>query len=255
MVPPGPGVFLVRVRNVDEQHRYTQVRPDPAELARAGLDRFLLGGVNAYRLIEPSADAKAFTCDITVDPGLKRTGTVLDPESKPLTGALVRELAAAWPNGPALKTAQFTVAGLAPREVRQLLFVHVKRKLVGQCVVRGDEKGVVTVRLEPWATLTGWILDEDGRPATGARINLGFIHSTFFVPVTWWVSPQGEVVKTDRHGRFRAEALVAGMKMHMSVSSDRMVFLPLAGTPDGQKELTVRPGETRDLGDLKVKGQ
>jgi hypothetical protein len=253
MVPPGPGVFLVIVRAPGDNNPYTQVRLDPAEQARTGLDEFLLHGVNAYRVIDVPADAKSLTCDIPVDPGRSVRGTVLGPDGKPLTGTLVKGLTAIWPTPTALKNATFTAVALDPQEPRQLLFVHLQRKLVGQLVVRGDEKGDVTVQLEPWATLTGRVLDEDGRPLAGVRIHLGFPHSTFFLPVTWWVPPQGEEVKTDRDGRFRAEGLTPGMKFRMSAASDRKLFLPLAGTPDGMRVLSVRAGETKDLGDLKVK--
>ncbi len=248
MVPPGPGVFLVTVRPVNDEYRYTQVRLDPADKAKAGLDEFLLHGVNAYRVIDVPADAKSMTCDIQVDPGRSLTGTVLGPDGKPLTGAMVKGLTAVWPKPTTLKAATFTVLALEPREPRQLMFVHLKRKLAGKLTVRGDEKGVVTVQLEPWATLTGRILDEDGQPLAGVRIQLGFPHSTFFLPVTWWVPPQGEEVKTDRDGRFHAEGLTPGMKVRLSASTDKKYF-QLAGTT----ELSVRAGETKDLGELKVK--
>jgi hypothetical protein len=253
MVPPGAGVFLVMVRAADDENPYTQVRLDPAERAKTGLDEFMLHGVNGYRVIHVHADAKSLTCDIQVDPGRRLTGTVLGPDGKPLAGAMVKGLTAIWPTATPLKTAEFTVVALDPREPRQLMFVHLKRKLAGKLVVRGDEKGDVTVRLKPWGTLTGRVLDEDGKPMAGVGIQLGFPHSMFFLPVTWWASPQGEVIKTDRNGRFRAEGLTPGMKVRLSASSARKLFLPLAGTPDGMRELSVRSGETRDLGDLKIR--
>jgi Carboxypeptidase regulatory-like domain len=138
---------------------------------------------------------------------------------------------------------------LGPREPRQLLFVHRERKLAGQLVVRGDEKGDVTVRLAPWGALTGRVLDADGQPLAGVRIQLSFLHPTFFQPVTWWVEPQGEEVRTDRDGRFRAEGLTPGLKFRLSAAGDN-TFLRLAGTPDGMRALSVGAGQTKDLGDL-----
>ncbi len=43
------------------------------------------------------------------------------------------------------------------------------------------------------------------------------------------------------------------MKFRMSASSDRQMFLPLAGTPDGQLEISVRSGEAKDLGEVQLK--
>jgi hypothetical protein len=253
MVPPGPGVFLVTARPSGDENAYPQARLDPAEKSRAGLDEFRLFGVNAYRVVDVPADAKSLTCDIQIDPGRSVTGTVLGPDGKPLSGCLVIGLTAVQPKSTALKTAAFTVVGLDAQEPRQLLFVHLKQKLAGMRVVRPDEKADVTVQLEPWATLKGRIVDEDGRPLAGARIQMGFIHPIFFLPVTWWIPPQGEEVKTDREGRFQAEGLTPGMTFRLSLSTDKQLFVPLVGTPDGMRVLSLRPGETKDLGDLTVK--
>jgi RNA polymerase sigma factor (sigma-70 family) len=253
MVPPGPGVFLVIVRAADDDNPYTQVRLDPAERVKTGLDDFLVHGVNAYRVIDVPADARSMAYDIQVDPGRRVTGSVLGPDGKPLAGALVKGLTAVWPQPRALKSATFTAVALDPHERRQLLFVHLQRKLAGHLVLRGDEKDGVRVRLETWGALTGRILDEDGRPLAGVRIQLSFLHSTFsLLPVTWWVPPLGEQVQTDRDGRFRAAGMTPGMSIHLSVATDRK-FLPLAGTPDGMRTLSVRPGETKDLGDLQAR--
>jgi hypothetical protein len=252
MVPPGPGVFLVMVRSGAGDSSYRQVRPDPAEVAKVGIDRFLLHGVNAYHLMDVPADAKSLTCDVQVDPGRSVSGTVLGPDGKPLAGAMVKGLTAIFPRPVALKTAAFTALALDPGESRQLLFVHRKQKLAGKLVLRGDEKEV-KVQLEPWGTLTGRILDQDGQPVAGAEIQMGNVDSAFFYPMLWWVHPLGETVRTDREGRFRAEGLTPDMKFRLYVSSDRMMSLPIADTAEGWKELSVRAGETKDLGEVRVK--
>jgi hypothetical protein len=146
------------------------------------------------------------------------------------------------------------VVSLDPSESRELLFVEPKRKLAGKLVVRGDDKGDLTVRLEPWAEVTGRILDEDGQPMAGVRIQLSFFDPTFFRPVTWWVSQMGEEIKTDGQGRFRAEGITPGAKFRLHASS-KTNFLTLSGGAEGTDNLSARPGETKDLGDLKAKAQ
>jgi RNA polymerase sigma factor (sigma-70 family) len=251
MVPPGPGLLRVMVRGADGVNRYRTARLAPADLAKAGLNEMFIYE-NAIRLIDVPEGAKSQTYDLQVDPGRSVTGTVLGPDGKPLTGAMVKGLTAVWPAPTALKTATFTAVALGPPEARQLQFVHRERKLAGQLVVRGDEKGEVTVRLAPWGALTGRVLDEDGRPLAGVRIHLGFLLPRFFQPVTWWVEPQGEVVTTDRDGRFRAEGITPGLKFRLSAARDDK-FLPLAGAPDGQRVLSVGAGQTTDLGDVRTK--
>ncbi len=251
MVPPGPGLLRVMVRGADGVNGYRPARLSPADQAKAGVDP-MFTYENALRLIDVPEGAKSQTYDLQVDPGLSVTGTVLGPDGKPLTGALVKGLTPVLPGPTALKTATFTAVALGPPEQRQLLFVHRERKLAGQLVVRGDEKGEVSARLAPWGALTGRILDEDGRPLAGVRISLGFLHPTFFQPVTWWAEPQGEEVLTDRDGRFRAEGITPGLKFRLSAAR-RDKFLTLAGTPDGMRVLSVGPGETKDMGDVQAK--
>jgi RNA polymerase sigma factor (sigma-70 family) len=253
MVPPGTGVFLVTVRGSNEENQYTQARLDPADKAKSGLDEFFsLSYVNAYRVIEVPADTKSVTCDIQVEPGRSLTGTVIGPDGKPLTGAIVKGLTALWPKPTTLKSATFTVVALDSRESRELLFVHPERKLVGKLLVRGDDKGDLTARLEPWATVTGRILDDDGQPMAGVRISLSFRHPAFFLPVTWWVSQQGQEVKTDNEGRFHAEGITPGMTFRLNAST-KTNFLTLGGGAERVDELSARAGETKDLGDLKAK--
>ena len=140
-----------------------------------------------------------------------------------------------------LKTATFTAVALDPREPRQLLFVHLQKKLAGQLVIRGDEQATVTVRLEPCATVTGRMLDQNNQPVAGVPVRLVFHGSHSFQPLLWWKLPRGVEVKTDREGRFRAEGVTPGMKSRLIVS------------PDSVQELLLQPGETKDLGNLKVK--
>ena len=70
--------------------------------------------------------------------------------------------------------------------------------------------------------------------------------------MTWWVQPQGEEVRTDRDGRFRAEGLTPGLKFRLSAEHENK-FLPLAGTSDGMRVLSADAGQTRELGDLTAK--
>jgi RNA polymerase sigma factor (sigma-70 family) len=252
MVPPGPGVFLVTVRGTGDENAYTQAQLDPADRDKAGLSPFLLQGVNAYRLADVPADGKPPTFEVQVDPGLSVTGKVLQPDGKPLRGAMMLGRTAGWFTPTSLEEAAFTVVALGKHEDRELVFVHLKRKLAGRLVLHGDEKKDVTVQLGPWATVTGRVRNEDGKPMANVRIHLGYTRSFFFIPTTWW-APQPAFFQTDRDGRFRAEGLVPGMKALLSASTDKKMFLPLAGTPDGQRQLSFKAGEVQDLGDLTVR--
>src|SRR5947209_1887205 len=50
---------------------------------------------------------------------------------------------------------------------RRVILTHDGRKLAGSVYLKGDEVGPLTVRLQPSGTVTGRIVDEEGRPRGG----------------------------------------------------------------------------------------
>ena len=50
---------------------------------------------------------------------------------------------------------------------RRVTITHAARKLVGFVYLKGDEAGPLTVKLQPWGTITGRIIDDEGQPARG----------------------------------------------------------------------------------------
>jgi hypothetical protein len=180
--------------------------------------------------INPGPDDESITCDFVVVPYRTLMGTVLGPDGKPLAGAHRR----GWDT---LAGSDFTVQGLPPNKLPEpweIDFVHEGKKLAGFVTVHGDEKGPLQVRLQPWGTLTGRVVTPEGEPLTGVRISCGYAGDDF----------------PDKQGRFRIEGLTPGLKYHVSVDKEGRALNILGGEP---KNLTVKPGETKDVGDLKVK--
>src|SRR5262249_62062237 len=97
-------------------------------------------------------------------PGRAAPGGVRGRAAQPLAGAITNGLAGQrhWHREP-LKTAEFTVNALQPGQPRRLLFLHEPKRLAGSVVVRGDEQGPLTVKLEPWGTLTGKLVPAEGK--------------------------------------------------------------------------------------------
>ncbi len=260
VLPPGPGVLFAVAQTSRDANRYTQARLNPADQDKAYKDSpteaFLaaggiietLYGTNAYRLLNLAADAKTVTCDLELDPGRTRTGTVLGPDGQPLAGAVVLGLTAVWPKPVPLKDASFTAVALDPNSPRDLLFVHVGRRLAGHLTLRGDEKGVSVVKLEPWGTLVGRVVDADGRPFAEVRMQVTY---PGYIPAAW-MERQSEEVRTDRAGRFRVERLIPGMKLSLGASAGTR-FLLLGDAPNGLMPVSVTAGEVKNLGDLRAK--
>jgi hypothetical protein len=196
-----------------------------------------------HRLLEidPGKDIQTLTCPLEVDPGRTLDGTIVEPGGKPLAGARICGLRSYsyWDHEP-LRTAEFTVHALTPDQPRNLLVMHESKHLAGSLVVRGDEKGTVTIKLQPWGTLTGRFVRPDGRPYTKGELSF----DTRLRGADVFVDPHPlHDIPREKTGRFRVEGLVPGWKYG----------LRLLGGGNVEKEVTVAAGETRDLGEITVK--
>jgi hypothetical protein len=210
------------------------------------------GGMNqsefaAIVLVNPSANSGPLNLAATVVRDRPRQLTVVDPEGKPVIG--VRTQRDPYNMGAPLRSATFPLVGLHPDRLEPILFVHDSRKLVGFLMARGDGDTPYTVRLEPWGTITGRLLDERGQPLAGAHFAC-YCERAFPPADDPWhgqirIYPQSS--QTDEHGRFTVEPVVPGLGCTVVVNR--------IGMPAGQiafKDVKVVSGRTRDLGDIQL---
>ena len=132
--------------------------------------------------IKPAEGAESLTCDLVLDPGTRRPGTVEGPDGKPLSGCVAINLCPGTmsPNMVKLTSDAFTAIALDPKQPRPLFFRHDEKKLAAVVMAKGDESGPLTVRLQPAGTIIGRLLDEDDRPRSGgARINVDYSKGQF----------------------------------------------------------------------------
>ncbi|HEY7312754.1 MAG TPA: sigma-70 family RNA polymerase sigma factor [Gemmataceae bacterium] len=191
-------------------------------------------------------------------------GKLLDPEGRPLSGVLAAGLRHDWyrdAHGP-LKTAEFTALGVDPDRPRLLCFVHPDKKLAGSVVVRGDEKTPIAVKLQPWATVSGRLLDADGKPIPNAT--LAFTEVPVSKPgkprsldtglhvVTRFAGQPSLDPRTDAQGRFQVERLVPGLKYNLALTdargATRIEQIKWPGLVF--RKLILKVGETKELGDV-----
>jgi RNA polymerase sigma factor (sigma-70 family) len=250
-VLPGPGI--VAFRTPSEGYLAACVNPKTVfkDLPFAGDERLLVidhgggGGplaqdqFQAIALINPAKDTPAIAQDLTVEPASWVSGTVLGPDDKPRTGVRVVGL-----SEPVLKMDRFTVRGINPGAPRRLYFYHDAERLVGTLLVKGNEKELLTVRLQPWGTITGRLVTDDNQ-------SLG--------PVVLFASNRDPSrigipgrLHTDRDGNFRIEGLIPGVRYTVFFTNNRP---DEAAAAVGYlfQQLSVKPGEKRDLGTTKGK--
>jgi RNA polymerase sigma factor (sigma-70 family) len=202
---------------------------DPKRAGVGGFNTIGMCTVDEYNVfadVDLDPRAESATVDLQVDPGRTLTVTAVDPEGRPIGGTKATGLTDLLGSGPYEQVSPtFEVRALDPSRPRRVTVSHAGRKLAGSIDLKGGETGPMTVRLQPWGTITGRIVDDDGQPRGGLEL-FG--------------------IRIGRDGRFRIEGLVPGRKYEASAVEG------FRGIGKVFRDVTVAPGETKDLGDLKV---
>ena len=197
--------------------------------------------------INPADRAETLTCDLALDPGKTLAGVVEGPDGKPLAGCVALNLCPHTMSFSivTLPTAEFSAIALEPDRPRPLFFRHDEKKLAAVVMASGDQTGPLRVRLEPAGIVTGRLVDDDGPLRSGITINVNYGTGQFGDRYPWsYLSP---TIRAD--GRFRIEGLIGGVRYELLTRLGNDILGAIA------KDLKLQPGETRDLGDVKIQGK
>jgi hypothetical protein len=274
-VLPGPGAVLVKTRQ-GSGYRPAHVDPKvffaPGRTDWTAQERISAYGTQdtlstydswtdqhdyaAIVLINPAMDSGPLELSATVAKDKPRRVSLVDHDGKPVVGAETQGMTFhPWDAEPPLRAATFPLTRLHPDRARRITFIKSDRQLIGFLLARGDDEALYTVRMRPWGTVTGRIVDESGKalpigkrgrnwesPPTLSMVNEGIVTNA---------DPEVGVhdsVATDAEGRFRIDRLVPGQRYSAQIYRGTG---DLAGT--AFKNLVVRPGEVRKLGDIRTK--
>jgi uncharacterized GH25 family protein len=257
VAPPGLAVLLVQAHRHDgDEKPYAQAqlkaedRDKPYFRTREGMGVSFktangmirgLRGWNAYQVIDPAPGTEAATVDFRLDPAIKVTvtGTIVDPDGKPVTGASIESTLREF-QVQDLPTAEFRIPDFDPQQPRAFFFRHRDKNLGAAVVLNGDESKPVTVRLQQCATLAGRLVDEDGLPRpswiTGI-IQKGQLNNDAGVSLF--------TQKTEKDGRFRIEGVITGLQFGLHAGKSLRIY-----DQNLIPEMTLKAGEVKDLGDL-----
>jgi RNA polymerase sigma factor (sigma-70 family) len=257
---PGHGAVFAIVGDTNPHYLLGRVRPEDEKkghypLTKGDPGNGFLEIMNGYCVLDPRPSDREQSFDVPLTRGRDLEVRLLGPDDKPVRGATAYghtfDAGASRPDAlrgtpvrqETLKTDTLTALGLCPGEPRTLSFLHKERKLVGHLVVNGTEKGPVTVRLQSWGVLTGRLVDAQGKPVAGIRVKAWHGMPR---PGMWPSGEAGGEVPTDKDGRFRLEYLDPALKRELQISGATV------SVPTVLKGLTVPPGETKNLGDIRV---
>jgi hypothetical protein len=196
----------------------------------------------AIVLVNPASDSAPLELSATVVPDTPRRVSLIDTEGLPLLGASVEGLNFdRWDPRRPLRAASFVLNGLHPNRGKRITFIKDDRRLVGFLLARGDGDAPYMVRMQPWGTVTGRIVDENGDPA---KVVLSSGNGN--VPNADPEVGEFHDLHTDPDGRFKIERLVPGQRYTARIYRD----FRLRGF--AFDKLILNAGEVRDVGNRQI---
>jgi RNA polymerase sigma factor (sigma-70 family) len=163
------------------------------------------------------------------------------PDGRPVAGVRWYCSQQRSPRGEPVTGSAFTFKHESPGHLVPVVIMQDEHDLAGVVVITGNEPDPIRVALHRTGTLTGRVVDNNGRPRPFFRIVLNREvrrpEGNFFVPRV------SHLPKTDADGRFRLTGLVVGL-WHV-ISSPSMIEA-------GQPGWIVKPAEELEVGDVRV---
>ncbi len=251
---PGPGLLAV----MDRERRHL---PASGLAGMKGYDAEMNGfvtsfapipanGYNTFVATDFDPKLESASVDIALDPGRTVRVDVLDDGGRPLGGTrVIGSNVGPWsdPNEPTASS--FEVFGLDPGRPRRVTVTHQGGKLAGSVLIR-DQAGPITLKLAPWGTVLGRVVDAEGRPRRNIRVmgidQLGRPAAKPDEEGVLPLPPFGAIMQLGDDGRFRFEGLIPGLKY------GGYALEMTQGDGDLFRDVVVGPGEVRDLGDVRV---
>lgn len=289
---PGPGVVLVRGENVylpavlaAPDKVAIPVLADDPELLDTRPFPTAVGDYHAVKAVTVAKDGPDTVADFTLDAGRSVPLVLRHPDAKPREtwayGLTPPSFDRIKENAPT----QDRVAGLVPGQSRRVFAVTRDGTLAGHTTLTGLETDPVTVTLGPVGTITGRLTDAAGKPLAEQAFQLYYDDAIGGngVFVSWGFAyrlPSEAEAKrssmasgrygdryggfsmpeqSDADGRFRISGLVPDVPFDLWVvridaktdPKTRQVSRTIVSHVKTTR-VTVKPGETKDLGDVKV---
>ena len=250
---PGPGLLAVRA----VQPGYitsSSVRPELAvKVANPDVFQSFMHNFHALFPIDPPGEQGAFHRELTLEPGRKQKIDVVGPDGQPIAETIAYGLDG-WNTTPRPQhQAQLEYIHPKPGKPETVLVLHEGRHLAGFVNVKGDEREPLKVQLRPTGTVTGRLVDQDGRPRPGVPLSLMYERRDSRTG-DCWIEVNQRQGATDRDGRFSIDSLVAGLRYQLEAIKPNERNYSLRG--EGylhRPEWSLSPGETQDWGDIQVK--
>jgi RNA polymerase sigma factor (sigma-70 family) len=202
---------------------------------------------NVCKVLDIKPGTATVELDLVLEPAPVLKVKIEDVAGKPLAGAWVAGFSPQdWHRAEPCKTDECSAYDVQPDKPRLMVFFEPKARLVGTITLKGDEKAPA-VRLGPAGSVRGRLVNPDGKPAAGVVVNAHYtdraaaeIHAVIYKTTQ---------VVTDANGAFVLDGMIPGAGFGLWCHRNQRVERPRKVT---DKSVQVTPGETFDLGDVKL---
>jgi RNA polymerase sigma factor (sigma-70 family) len=189
--------------------------------------------------------------DITLAPGRTQHIKITGPDGRPVAGAGILCLQRGSVAFEPVVGSEWTFIHANPGKAESAIISHVDRALGATIDLKGDEPDPVQVVLQPCGTVTGRLVDEDGKPRPDVRLA---VNQRFMSRGSSNGTERLEGMKTGPDGRFRITNLVPGLTYYVeAIRNNEMNYSLRAEGYLHKNRWTVKPGETLDWGDVQAK--
>jgi protocatechuate 3,4-dioxygenase beta subunit len=154
--------------------------------------------------------------------GMTVQGRVLDPNEKPVAGAVFYGAAMQAPSG---ADGSYTLSGLSPEQMSNFVVMQPQCQLGVKLTIeprKGSKPVVMNIKLEPTQSATVRVVDEKNRPIANARVSLLTNVRLTETPnggYSFRPIPVGGFTLTDRDGRAALSVLVVDASYTVRVST------------------------------------
>ena len=248
---PGGGILTVTVN-------------EPGYLAAPPLDLKVAGNVlhpanfeyqmHAYQALIPIDVPGGETLtipEVSLVPGRSQHIQVVAPDGRPVLEARAWNIERSSLDGDPVANAELTFVHPNPGKDETIMIFHAALSLGAAIQVRGDEPDPIRVTLQPTGTISGRLVDDDGRPRPDVNLSLLQQFQRRGSSVSW---ERFDPAFTGPDGRFQIRNLVPELPYNLQViKKGEMNYSLRAEGYLHKSDWTVKPGEIQDWGDVQVK--
>ncbi|MCA9052932.1 MAG: hypothetical protein KDA75_03800 [Planctomycetaceae bacterium] len=235
--------------------------PDGVNAMRVSMLGLQPQHANLVQLIDVNRDTPDHALELQLEQGEKLRIQVRDELGQP-PGRLIVSGESNRSGWQAIEGNALFVEGYFPEQGRRVMACDLERNLAAYRDLTGEQPPEIMVDLAPAGIIRGRVLDEQGDPLADATLHNespSISDPSQSLPgpdpqqgsiVRWY--GEGEV-RTDDEGRFELRGIIPGLKYSVGVTALRRFHGEDQSVSLGTifENVTVEPGETKDLGDLR----